>query len=81
MQSIFKNVKNTLFSKLFIAGFLCSTGLFSKFIFGNDNLIEQFSEQFLEQNFNIHTDFSQDNDTENSQEVEAVINEKKDSSE
>lgn len=56
---MFKNIViDTISNKYFWIGFITATTLFSHYIFGNDNALEQFGEIITRILTGLHIDFS-----------------------
>lgn len=63
-MDILNYIKSLILSKsflIFLMGFLLAIAAFSRYIFGNDNLLEQLGEYFVFLQTNKEIDFSPDN--------------------
>lgn len=58
MQSILNKVKVLIFSKHFWIGIVFAIGIFSRYIFGDNNLAEQISEFLIKTETGVEIDFS-----------------------
>lgn len=53
-------IKELILNKSFWIGFIICTAFFSKYIFGDDNLLEEFGEKTAKEVLDIDVDFSPD---------------------
>lgn len=63
-MNILNYIKSVILSKsflIFLMGFLLAIAAFSRYIFGNDNLLEQLGEYFVFKETGKEIDFSPDN--------------------
>ena len=82
LSDILQYIKSVILSKsflIFLMGFLLAIAAFSRYIFGNDNLLEQLGEYFVFLQTNKEIDFSPENNNASvidtiSTTVEAVKN-------
>jgi hypothetical protein len=58
MSNIIQILKNLVFNKSFLFGIALAVGMFSHYIFGNDNLAEQMTEMFVEKTTGQQIDFT-----------------------
>jgi hypothetical protein len=58
MSNIFQIIKDIVWNKSFLIGVLLAVGMFSHYIFGNDNLAEQMAEMFFERTTGQQIDFT-----------------------
>jgi hypothetical protein len=58
MSNIIQILKDLLFTKSFLLGLAFAVGMFSPYIFGNDNLAEQMAEMFIEETTGQQIDFT-----------------------
>lgn len=58
MSNIFQIIKDIVWNKPFLIGVALAVGMFSPYIFGNDNLAEQIAEMFIEETTGQQIDFT-----------------------
>jgi len=58
MSNIFQIIKDIVWNKSFLIGVVLAVGMFSHYIFGNDNLAEQIAEMFIEKTTGQQIDFT-----------------------
>jgi hypothetical protein len=58
LKQLLEALRSALINKTFWIGFVICFAMFSRYIFGDDNLLEQIGEQFTKQTFGIDIDFS-----------------------
>ena len=58
MSNIFQIIKDIVWNKSFLIGIILAVGMFSHYIFGNDNLAEQMAEMFIEKTTGQQIDFT-----------------------
>ena len=58
VKNIIEFIKSLILNKSFLIGFVICIAVFSKYIFGNDNLLEQFGEKILKDSTGMDVDFS-----------------------
>lgn len=54
-------IKSLILNRMFWIGMLICFAMFSKYILGPDNLVEQLGEKFTKDSFSIDVDFSPEN--------------------
>lgn len=57
-QNIIFCIKDLVCNKSFVLGAVLAVGMFSHYIFGNDNLAEQMAEMFVEKTTGQQIDFT-----------------------
>lgn len=62
VKQIIELLKQLFLNRTFWIGFVICFGMFSKYILGPDNLVEQLGEKFTKDSFGIDVDFSPEND-------------------
>ena len=62
VKQIIELLKQLFLNRMFWIGFVICFGMFSKYIFGPDNLIEQLGEKFAKDSLGVEVDFSPEND-------------------
>ena len=60
MLIFLEKIKGLVLCKSFFLGAVLATGIFSKYIFGNDNLLEEIAELFIKQETGVQVDLSDD---------------------
>jgi hypothetical protein len=66
INNLINIIRDLLLSKSFWLGFIICLAFFSKYIFGNDNLLEEFGEKTAKEVLEIDVDFSpNDSDPDN----------------
>lgn len=58
MSNIIQIIKDLVWNKSFLIGVVLAIGIFSHYIFGNDNLAEQIAELFIEKTTGQQIDFT-----------------------
>lgn len=58
MSNIIQIIKDLVWNKSFLIGVVLAIGIFSHYIFGNDNLAEQMAELFIEKTTGQQIDFT-----------------------
>lgn len=58
MSNIIQIIKDLVWNKSFLIGVVLAVGMFSHYIFGNDNLAEQMAELFIEKRTGQQIDFT-----------------------
>lgn len=58
IAQMINKIKGLIFNKSFLIGFCIAVGLFSHYIFGHDNIYEQFVEKFIYNNTGYEVDFT-----------------------
>jgi hypothetical protein len=58
LKRLMEAVRATLINKIFWIGFIICFAMFSKYILGSDNLLEQIGEKLAKDNFGVDVDFS-----------------------
>lgn len=57
-ENLIGYIKNLVLNKSFLIGFVICLAFFSKYIFGDDNLLEELGEKFTKETTGIDIDFS-----------------------
>lgn len=55
-----EKIKSLVLTKAFLLGVVLTVGVFSKYIFGNDNLLEEMAEFAIQKETGATIDFSDD---------------------
>ena len=55
-----EKLKSIVLTKAFLLGVVLTIGMFSKYIFGNDNLLEEMAELVISKETGTQIDFSDD---------------------
>lgn len=58
VKQVIDFIKTTLINRSFWIGIVICFAMFSKYILGPDNLVEQLGEKFTKETFGIDIDFS-----------------------
>ena len=58
MSNIIQILKDLVCNKSFVLGAVLAVGMFSHYIFGNDNLAEEMAEMFIEKTTGQQIDFT-----------------------
>jgi hypothetical protein len=58
MSNIIQIIKDLVCNKSFLLGAVLAVGMFSHYIFGDDNLAEQMAEMFIEKTTGQQIDFT-----------------------
>lgn len=58
LKQLVETVRELITNKIFWIGFVVCFAVFSQYIFGPDNLLEQIGEKLARDYFGIETDFS-----------------------
>ncbi|WPY01469.1 hypothetical protein Trichorick_01382 (plasmid) [Candidatus Trichorickettsia mobilis] len=61
VKQIVELLKQVFLNRMFWIGMLICFAMFSKYILGSDNLVEQLGEKFTKDSFGIDVDFSPEN--------------------
>ena len=73
-MDIVKKITELVFNKSFLLGVALAVGIFSKYIFGDDNLAEELSELFVFKTTGQDVDFSPDSEEKPEQDLNEFFN-------
>lgn len=69
-----EKLKELILNKSFLLGVILAVGIFSKYIFGDDNLAEELSELFVFETTGQNVDFSPDSKEKSEQDLNTFFN-------
>ena len=73
MLTIFNYLKSLICNKSFLLGAILATCMFSHYIFGNDNLLEQLGELFISESTGRDIDFTPENINSSNDSLKAIV--------